>query len=702
MSNSIKGFRFNGNTYKYDYTALDNAPNVETDKTLAITDRPADAKVVGDEIASIRNAVGTPLTAETASGMTDRNKIYVYTGSETGYTNGNWYYFDTAQNKWVSGGAYNSAAIDTDDTLTYAGKAADAKAVGDEVTNLKSALNDVPEKINNALTGIRTYTQKEDEIVIGSYIPTANSGSTVDLTNILDGRGSTRTISYALFDVFAGDTIYLTGRSLIGGSTRAISLVDDNGLVLKTVGSEDVYKTWKMVADVNCKCLITVVTWSINLGDVKTDIVVISDDNFTEIAQNVKQINKTLSPLETTDGWYSLPVEDFALNDWTGWSGGTTSRTNRVRYNKILSFQRRVFILAAPGFYLNGYYADGSFETQKCVELPANKQVRIYIRRITEISETADINEFASSMLISSGFAGMEKYEHTYTDVTMFPRIGISGDSYSAGGGVISGIRSLTWGKNIERESGVIVDIYAQSGISIQQWTTNSENGLPALLAGEECGLYWFAHGINGTGSDASIGTPEDMSAEPKPNTFYGQYVYAIEAIQRVFPQARIVIATITGTSYSLYETKYKKVNNALRNIAEYCSVPLIDLADDDFYKSNWYANHHLSNHPTVMLNAGIAHANRRLLAKCIMENDSYFIDYGDKYVFPVSCQLSNSGKITATPSIAASGTTITLSNVAYSGHSFVRYESDDVEITGDTFVMPNKKVTITGVFEAD
>lgn len=140
MSNSIKGFRFNGNTYKYDYTALDNAPNVETDKTLAITNRPADAKAVGDEIASIRNAVGTPLTAETASGMTDTNKIYVYTGSETGYTNGNWYYFDTAQNNWVSGGTYNSAVINTDDTLTQAGEAADAKAVGDEVTNLKSAL----------------------------------------------------------------------------------------------------------------------------------------------------------------------------------------------------------------------------------------------------------------------------------------------------------------------------------------------------------------------------------------------------------------------------------------------------------------------------------------------------------------------------------------------------------------------------------
>lgn len=54
--------------------------------------------------------VGSPLVATTASKMTDNTRIYVYTGSESGYTNGNWYYYDQSSNSWKSGGKYNSEA----------------------------------------------------------------------------------------------------------------------------------------------------------------------------------------------------------------------------------------------------------------------------------------------------------------------------------------------------------------------------------------------------------------------------------------------------------------------------------------------------------------------------------------------------------------------------------------------------------------
>ena len=82
--------------------------------------------------------VGSPLVASTVAEMTDTNKVYVYTGSETGYTAGNWYYNDGSD--WVSGGVYNSAAISTDTTLSISGKAADAKATGDAI----AGINQVP------------------------------------------------------------------------------------------------------------------------------------------------------------------------------------------------------------------------------------------------------------------------------------------------------------------------------------------------------------------------------------------------------------------------------------------------------------------------------------------------------------------------------------------------------------------------------
>lgn len=90
-------------------------------------------------------AVGHAYTAATVADMTDHDKSYVYVGSETGYTNGNWYYWNEDQSAWVSGGVYNATALQTDDTLTLAGEAADAKATGEAVGELKTQTNLVAE-----------------------------------------------------------------------------------------------------------------------------------------------------------------------------------------------------------------------------------------------------------------------------------------------------------------------------------------------------------------------------------------------------------------------------------------------------------------------------------------------------------------------------------------------------------------------------
>lgn len=92
-----------------------------------------------------KSAVGAPLSASTAAEMTDTTKIYVYTGSESGYTAGNWYYYDGST--WISGGVYNSTAFESDTTLSISGAAADAKETGDELATLR----------DNALTYIGKF-----------------------------------------------------------------------------------------------------------------------------------------------------------------------------------------------------------------------------------------------------------------------------------------------------------------------------------------------------------------------------------------------------------------------------------------------------------------------------------------------------------------------------------------------------------------
>ncbi len=84
-------------------------------------------------------ASGAPTPVGLASAMTDTSRLYVYTGSESGYTAGHWYYYNGSA--WADGGQYGGVAVD--DTLTQSGLAADAKATGDEIAEIKEDLSAV-------------------------------------------------------------------------------------------------------------------------------------------------------------------------------------------------------------------------------------------------------------------------------------------------------------------------------------------------------------------------------------------------------------------------------------------------------------------------------------------------------------------------------------------------------------------------------
>lgn len=68
------------------------------------------ARIAEESAAIAETFVGAPLTASTVDAMTDTTRIYVYVGSETGMSNGYWYYWNGAA--WVSGGVYNAVEVD--------------------------------------------------------------------------------------------------------------------------------------------------------------------------------------------------------------------------------------------------------------------------------------------------------------------------------------------------------------------------------------------------------------------------------------------------------------------------------------------------------------------------------------------------------------------------------------------------------------
>lgn len=360
--------------------------------------------------------------------------------------------------------------------------------------------------------------------------------------------------------------------------------------------------------------------------------VALTDTQSGEVDAKIAAAVKAETDSLNADNGYQTLGGSWARGDWDGWSSHT-SRAFRVRRTTAISFARDVILIANEGYMFGGYTENGSIGDWRSIyKLPANTPLKLNVRRAVEISGSnpdADVDTFAVQVLSATVVSPINLYQPTWTDVSMFERMGIGGDSYAGGGGIISGIRSLTWGKNLERQAGITVDIYAKSGTNVVQWSKSDSYGLLALLAGEECGLYWLQHGINGTSTAAEIGTPADMSADPQPDTFYGRYAYSVQQIQAAFPKARIVLATITGSAYGLSQSTYADVNTAIRNIAEFCGVPCIEIVEDPFYRSTFYSSWTTSNHPTAPVAAGMAMAHRRLISKCIQANKDYFWHYG-------------------------------------------------------------------------
>ena len=84
-------------------SAANNAASAANTAATAATSAAAAAQEISDYY-------GSPLVAHSISDMAQTNRIYVYVGSESGYTYGNWYYYNGTA--WVSGGTYCASVSD--------------------------------------------------------------------------------------------------------------------------------------------------------------------------------------------------------------------------------------------------------------------------------------------------------------------------------------------------------------------------------------------------------------------------------------------------------------------------------------------------------------------------------------------------------------------------------------------------------------
>lgn len=299
---------------------------------------------------SAKNAAyGSPLTANTAAGMTDQDRVYVYTGSETGYTAGHWYYYDGSA--WADGGVYNAVAVQTDTTLTQAGKAADAKKTGDEIDALKEDLSNLSE------TGIIETTK----VVNWQNGYVDNAGTIVNST--LSG--------YAIVKLIAGETVKIgTANSNITiiGSTQAESLAvgDTVTKIQKTTSSSYEEYLYTATVDINIVLCVKLSDYTCHFYK-PSNIVKNIYDNIDQFKGNV----------------YTELIKEVCAKELQATAGVTISaQTSKLECNAIPSGKTIIYLLDDPDnviskymFYVNGSSDYSTKNSNEQYKLTLNQEV---------------------------------------------------------------------------------------------------------------------------------------------------------------------------------------------------------------------------------------------------------------------------------------------------------------------------------------
>lgn len=230
-----------------------------------------------------RSLIGSPLVANTAADMADTSRIYVYTGSETGYTNGHWYYYNGSA--WTDGGVYNAVAVDTDTTLTIAGKPADSKKTGDEISQIKEDFNDM---VNSA------------------YVTDSASGSMAHFT---DGANDVSMKSVVIDTESASATVTRTGKNIVNFADLAC---EANAIYTKVLGT--VYLpagTYTFSASIDK----TITATRNRLRIAYDDIAVYGDEDFTQIGRSSSTFTLDSAKTVTLSWWYHTLSESIVLSD---------------------------------------------------------------------------------------------------------------------------------------------------------------------------------------------------------------------------------------------------------------------------------------------------------------------------------------------------------------------------------------------------
>lgn len=287
---------------------------------------------------------------------------------------------------------------------------------------------------------------------------------------------------------------------------------------------------------------------------------------------------------------------------------------------------------------ITAYFEDGTSSEiartslDECFKIPENaKGLLIQIRTMSGVN----INEtYPCFKIINYG----QNYPYNFTSMSMFPNIGVLGDSFASGSlhtqseYVLTNVE-LSWPQILARKLGITATNFSQGGMTTKTFLTNENVGLPKLLDSPQQQLYIIAFGINDYNrildGSYTMGDASDIKEDytQNPDTFYGNYARIINSIMNYAPYCKIVCC-------GAMRSAQMAINTNIEEIANICGVPYIRPLDDNFFVSLFYQTSIYDGHPVAYAYAGIAEAVERLINNCVIINRDYFDDY---FGYPLS-----------------------------------------------------------------
>ena len=558
--------------------------------------------MVNSTVEEIKEQFGAPLVANAASGMTDQDRVYVYTGNETGFSSGHWYYYNGSN--WADGGVYNAVAIETDDTLSVSGKAADGKAVGDQLTDLKSAFkqeveNVFPEsrmqffeigtnlfngnKVTGRIKADGTLDTTAIEYWTSDYIYVPNSGGKYALIQRVD---SLFRFAVGCYDAFM-NKLYAHS----SGVQTAVSIPE--GTVWIRFSEKTDSETRYMLAISNSSTAIAYQPYYAKLKAVpNSDMMDFISNNISEIGPGSVSFLKNIHSENLFDKTKAVTgrlanngtVDDTATSYFT---------TDYIDISDVDPSYYIVPCISSTNIGKNGYGfydankgfisgSGGSSNTGNTIPTGAKYYRASY--GIAQLSTFAVVAN-ATGTIGTNNKRYFNRYE---IDEDVVPynwytgkKATALGDSITANGN-ISGTTHSGW-RNFVANEMMFADVIYNCGIggtrvsgsgSQAMWQDVRINAIPS-----DTDVLFFNGGMNDWGGDAILGDEDSTDT----NTFYGALNTIVQKIMARVPNALIFFMTTTlgyqnGSLKNAQNLTTYDYGRAIKKVAEKNGFPCIDL----------------------------------------------------------------------------------------------------------------------------